>query len=251
MSWHLSTHTKRASVTAFNSGTAGNYDVTVAPAADFEEFWSSVLSSGYDVRFYSADGTALAYNRGTWTYASRAASFRVAALPSSAQNQAVHFFMYWGYSSATDGSTSASSGNLISSSAILYAATPAQVVNAGPQPVGATSPAVTITKSTGDTILLWWDVAALLWLREMRYNGFLSYEEVQYVNDVTVTTGGSAQASMVTESATKVKDGRYVVTQHQAGTTGTSYTVSLDVQTTLGRIFDLRVQLDVTDVSES
>jgi hypothetical protein len=250
VSWHLSTHTKRASVTAFNSGTAGNYDVTVAPAADFEEFWSAVMSSGYDVRFYSADGTALAYNRGTWTYASRAASFRVAALPSSAQNQAVQFFMYWG-ASTSDGSTAASSGNLISSSAILYAATPAQVINAGPQPVGATSPAVTITKSTGDTILLWWDVASLLWLREMRYNGFLAYEEVQYVNDVLVTTGGSTQASMVTESATKVKDGRYVVTQHQAGTTGTSYTISLDVQTSLGRIFDLRVQLDVTDVQES
>lgn len=250
MSWHLSTHTKRASVVAFNSGTAGNYDVTVAPPADFEEFWSAVMSSGYDVRFYSADGTALAYNRGTWTYASRTASFRVAALPSSAQNQAVQFFMYWG-ASVSDGSTAASAGNLISSSAILYAATPAQVVNASPQPVGATSPAVTITKSTGDTILLWWDVAPLLWLREMRYNGFLSYEEVQYVNDVLVTTGGATQASMVTESATKVKDGRYIVTQHQAGTTGTSYTISLDVQTTLGRIFDLRVQLDVTDVQES
>lgn len=251
MSWHDATQTKRASVAVWaGSAAAGTYDVTVAPPADFEEFWASVMSSGYDVRFYSADGTALAYNRSSWTYASRTASFRVTGVVTDATNQIVQIFMYWG-ASTTDGSTSPSVGQGPLTSAFLYAATPAKVVNAGPQPAGATSPAVVLTKATGDTIWIWWDVASLLLQRETRYNGFYSLEEVHRVTDVTITTGGSAQAAMTSESATKIKDGRYIVTQHTAGTTATEYTVSLDFTTTLSRAFDVRVQLNVVDVQEA
>lgn len=250
MSWHDSTQTKRASVAAWSTGTAGTYDATVVPPADWQEFWGSVMSSGYDVRFYSADGTALTYARSSWTYASRTASFRVTGIVTTAADQIVQFFMYWG-ASASDGATSPAVGNGPLTCAILYAATPSTVVNARPQPAGATSPAVTVTKATGDTIWLWWDVASLLLQRETAYNGYLSYEEVFRVTDVTVSTGGAAQSAMTSESATKIKDGRYIVTQHTAGSSGTKYVVSLDFSTTLGRAYDVRVQLTVQDVLEA
>lgn len=250
MSWHDSTQTKRASVAAWSTGTAGTYDATVVPAADMEEFWGSVQSTGYDVRFYSADGTSLPYARSSWTYASRTASFRVTGIVTTAADQIVQFFMYWG-ASASDGATSPAVGNGPLTCAILYAATPGSVINVRPQPAGATSPAVTVTKAVGDTIWLWWDVASILLERDTAYNNFKSLEEIFRVTDVTVSTGGAAQSAMTSESATKIKDGRYIVTQHTAGTSGTEYTVSLDFSTTLGRAFDARVQLNVQDVSEA
>lgn len=70
--------------------------------------FANALSTGYDIRFTSADGsTSLSFERERWNQASQLGEFWV-KLPSISSNSDTKFYIYWGKAGATDAAVASS-----------------------------------------------------------------------------------------------------------------------------------------------
>ena len=104
--WYDDNYLYRAPIVVDGSATAaGTVDATIT-IPETHVFWQTVQTSGFDVRFTTSNGfTLLAYNRRTWTHASKVGVFDIDSITHHTTNTMTVIWVYWGYAAATDGST--------------------------------------------------------------------------------------------------------------------------------------------------
>lgn len=249
MSWYSSSYKYRFPVAVDNlAGAAAGFDISFTIPKDLEEFWSTVLSTGYDIRVCTSDGATLAvFQRQSWTYATRTAVIECQNVSLAAASMC-QIWLYWGYASASDGA-----GSFVAASpktGYLFPAVPrTHIVRAQPERPGDTTPRNKVHKLSAEKVRIWWDFRGLLLTRGLPYNGSRLHEEIDSVILVDVQLATVSQATMIDTSKTRFLDG-WVGTWVQAGTSGTTYTAICRIDTNLGRRLEARVLVYVRDVVE-
>ena len=250
MSWYNSNWQYRLPISVNNLGGASTIDVNVIPTGDVELFWSKVASTGYDVRFTASDGASpLAYNRASWTHATRSASFNVDAVSAASSDATVVIFMYFGYSAASDGSTSVTIASPKTGS-IEVASPGTPRVNLVPFRAGETLAQQKVTKAAAEQIDVWIDCRKALQSRSDAYSNSQRFEEIGYIQ-VAVEEGGTDDAGRYDEALTTISDPGWVKVRVKGGSSGTDYTLIVTVGTSSTRVLEARAVVDVQDIDES
>ena len=250
MSWYHSNWQYRLPVSVNNLGGASTIDVNVIPTGDVELFWSKVAATGNDVRFTASDGgTELAYNRASWGYAARSASFNVDSVTPSSSDATVVIFMYFGYSAASDGSTSVTIASA-KTSAIEVASPGTPRVNLIPFRPGETLAQQKVTKAAAEQIDVWIDCRRALQGRSDAYSNSQRFEEIGHVT-VAVEAGGTDDAGRYDEALTTISDPGWVKVRVKGGSSGTDYTLVVTIGTSQTRVLEARAVVDVQDIDES
>lgn len=208
-------------------------DVTVTIPADDQFFWSTVHSTGNDIRVTSADGrTLLTYQfNPAFNYANRACTLEIedGAPISSATGR--FLWLYWGNSTV-----SAPGGSFVYAAAYTgytvvghpFRSTPYRY-EWSPDRYGATKATPTIQKQASETIVVALRYRGALIKRVKPYAGGLEQEE-PLTFEYAVYDGASAQAAMIDATAIRADD-QYVYLIVKAGTTATEYTLRVTMTT--------------------
>ena len=266
--WYDENYKFRKPITLFSGG-IGTQDFEIDLPSTWDAFWENIQATGYDIRVCDNDGvTLLTFDRDGFVYASKTLQIEIDNyLCVDAYPQVC--WLYWGYAAATDGATPFVPASPESGLACFEAPTPAYTITCALEPGGATQPRNVITKGTGETVFLYWDVTDLLAKREAASEGSLLFEGIQTVPTYKVLLAGVDQTTMRTAVATsdttnplrilEVNGRIYIRTNIIGGTSATDYTLELKFTTMFNKIsssvYDTRTivtraLLKVRDVSE-
>lgn len=246
-SWYSSNYAYRVPIVVDGSATAsGTVDAAVTIPPTLARFWATVQSTGYDVRFTAADGiTTLAYNRASWTYASKIGIFNVDAITHSVTNTMTVIWMYWGYASATDGSTSPTISSALTGYISLLRGPLTPLLGFGPVPVGATAPRVELQQRTTEERRLWFGPLPLA-QRDYLYEGSLALE-----GPASLSTSQEVGYANFTTAALRLVElgGRlFVHAETGAGVSGNNWRLGVRVVTTEGIALESTFQLYFQDL---
>lgn len=239
MAWYSSNYKYRAAVTIDASASAGGAaDVIVLIPDAWDEFWTTIQSTGYDVVFFSDVSGVITHERETWVYASRSARFNLDDFTAIADSVQV-VWLYWGYSAAPDLSSSfVETDDLYGLIELTDPTKAAALVVCAPQQPGATTPLAHFAKTANADIGVWWDVTPLLLQAATPLYGTLLLDELSRVDfggtgasgDTDAYDSTGTKASLILETNTRVRfleDRTYVFTQFEGGTTGSDYSLRL------------------------
>jgi len=226
--WYDENYLYRAPIVVDGSATAaGTVDATIT-IPETHPFWLTVQSTGYDVRFTTNNGyTLLAYNRRTWTYASKVGVFDINAITHHTTNTMTVIWIYWGYAAAADGSTSPSISGALN--AYLYVgamADPQFAIRL--EPVGSTSPTQQVQKTTSEALALSWQFPPMI-KRTIPWEGTLDFEGPR-----TLSSGTSPGLSHLTSQLRLGldRDRLFIRSLFSGGTDGTNDDAYVQVVTT-------------------
>lgn len=241
MAW-LDGWSYRVPVAVVNSGPAATVDVSIPIPGDWDLFWTTIDTSGNELRLCSADGfTVLTYQIAgaspSWSKANRTGRLEIDGL--TADNAAASVILVWLYFGNSGASSAA--GSFVAASAVdgyIHNARPVGWVCVHrPHEPGTTRPVARVQKTVGERIYIWHDLTALLERRRDDAGDSDLWEEVWQVVSL-ITNGSSGQAAMIEQAATRfleIMDGgrrRFFVGMiAKAGTTGTNYTIEPVIDT--------------------
>ena len=250
MTWYDKNWKYRAAIALDNTAGSGPpIDGEVTIPVHWDHFWNTIESNAHSVRFTQSDGTTIcAYNRQTWTYADRSGVFQIDAVQALA-NETVGIYMYWGNASAGDGDGSPTISSA-KTGEIEVGAPTSPIVTLQLDPYGSSNPKPRFQKTVSEVLDVWIDCRPALARRGFSNAGSSRYEEIHCVN-MLVETNGSAQASMIEETKTRIMDPGWVKVRVKAGSTGTSYTVIPRITTSLGRVIEARAIMKVVNTNEA
>lgn len=257
------TFTNRIAV-VFESSGSSTVDVTLSLTDAAVEFWDAIVAAGdtngHRIMFTASDGiTELVWERATWSYANRTVDFNIDAVSLATTTEAAHvIYLYVG----NDGT-----GDLAGSPTIASAITgyivgqiPRDVLTVPAAPPGSSAPTVRIQKTSDESRLVWLDIRPFLATAAEEYHGSRLWEEIAYCIQ-NVLAADVDQTALYDTTKIRVYRGLVRVLL-QAGSSGTTYTLSLRVATATPyepstaaaaptRILDLRALLVVEDIDES
>jgi hypothetical protein len=256
--WYDDSYKYRAAVTVDNSAGSATGDIQFTVPDDWDHFWDTIQTDGDDIRLVGADGqTLLSYDLSAFTYATRTMTIQVDAATLSGVAGMDLIWLYYGNSSATDGTSVVAIAS--AKAAYVELGTPStHRLTAQPERPGTDRPRAYLQKTADEQLYVWWRVDQLLERRGRAYMSSIKYEEL-YSAVVTVSLAGVSQGAMVTgtkQRFVELFDGslwvRFFV---QAGTTANTYTVEGLLRTvipdmTQHRILAPRALLRVKNVSE-
>lgn len=258
MSWYNSSWSYRLPVSIDNSAsTLTTIDVGGAFPVDLYHLWNNSQTDGDDIILTEADGitqisaangncTGWDLNSGgTFNGATFTGGIQIDGWTGATANQINIIWLYYGNNAATN----TRDGTVSLSGAKTYALAKADVRSltpkwgSFPENAGATTPRISIPKTTNETIDVYIDFRAELARRRFPYQTRLLYEEIKSI-DLSCAT-----ASVVDETAVQLVSDSVVKARVTAGSDATDYTPILKVTTTLGRVLDRRFILKVNDAT--
>lgn len=259
MSWYTATpgavtYTKRAPISVDCTAAGGTVDVTVTVPDDWDDFWTTILSNGYDIVVTLADGTTLAtFERASYTYASRALTLEMDNVTLTAGKVCV-LWVYYGYAAETTDRSTIVTPSGAKTGYIELSAPNRLTFEYTPDQWGAARPRSLVVKKSTETI----DIAVRGWPlrgRQAETTSALSLfaEEVKEVN-VAVYSGVTDVTSAYDETKTRViynQGDPVVFVRMAAGTDATDYTIRVTITTTLGQVYEWRGWLAVRDTDEA
>ena len=254
MSWFReagATWRRRASISVDNTaGAGGAIDASGAIPAAFDEFWDEIDATGNELRVVDADGvTKLAYSVASFNKTNRTGTLEIDGYSAPAAGM-LQVFLYWNASWAATGAVVTTIA--AAKSLVIETCGPAtlDLVTAAPLRPGDTRPRRALGKASDETRDVWIDMAAWLPRRRMPFVGRYECDEMDYATYV-LTTGDTAQASMVDATKTRYYGGRFVRVRVAAGTDGTDYTITPTIRTIEGLILTPRTWLKVRNQDEA
>lgn len=235
MSWYDTNYTHRWPMLVDNLvASVAQIDVTMTIPEDLVGFWDSVQSDGDDIRITAADGvTELDFELRTWNYANKSAVVLLDNVTPPAQSCMFVVWVYWGYASAASASVPFVEAS--PRTGYGYSATTGPLLGPAVESPGATRPRSRLAKKAGETVQPWVDLTGLLQRRRVRYNGKPQQEEISYLIP-SVYEDTTLKSAMFTASRLRMVSDGLVRMHATGGTTGTDYTLRLDVGTTEGRV---------------
>jgi len=220
--------TYRVSITIDSTASASAGDVQILIPDTFTAFWDTIDSSGNELRVAAADGvTLLNYKLASFSKANRAGYIQIDDF-TPAEAKVCQVWLYYGMSGAASGA--AVFVYAASKTGYIYLGQPGTATKSIPERPGETQPRDVISKTTSESVWVWFDFGPRLQARITPADGYFQFEEVYSVAyDVQLAT--ASQAGMITATSPKIVHGRFVQVLVGAGTTGTDYTVICTVNT--------------------
>lgn len=252
MSWRSALDTYRQPLSIDNTGGgAGAFDATIPIPADWDHFWTTVQSTGYDLRVTGADGvtvvTKLDINGFNTTNKVGTLEIQDTA-PAAGMLQ---YWLYWGDSTLGTGLTSFVPASAKSGYADLGAPVPGYLFAAQSQErLGDTSPKNVMAKTSDTTVFAWIDFSALMQRRVHVHPAAVGSHEYECLSYVTVAaTGGLTVTTTGTRYEVGAAGAAIVRVQISGGTTATDYILTVTAVTTLGRTLTAKVEVLVRDMN--
>lgn len=241
--------TDRMSVAVDNSGgSAGTIDWTMTIPAFADSFWTDIRSSAQDLRVTAADGcTLLTFEAASFNSTTRTVTLEVDNDTAEA-GAVLQRWVYWGNADVSSVSTTVAPAGTIRTGYLELGRPTYHQVKVRPERPDSTRWQGRIQKSSTEQIWVFFDVREALQYFLDAFGKKHHYEEVVYAT-YEVLAGASAQAAMVDATSTRFLDG-WVRVLVKAGSSGTTYTLSLTIVTTLGRTLNPRCGIVVRNVSE-
>jgi hypothetical protein len=236
-------------------GTAGAIDLTfdLSLLAAFDHFWDNIQADGDDIRMVDPDGyTLLTYDVESFNATTRTGTIEVDNYDAPAEGICA-IYLYYGYSSAADATTT-----VTPSGALTIKHEPAcpgfPLITAAPLEPGSTNPPTEISKTSLETLHVWWDVTAILEVGCYEFNGTQGVENVDYLQFSLEQGGTTASTAFWDETANRfveTPEGRtYLKTIVKSSTDANNYTLAALMGTTLGRVLDFRAIQRTNDPTE-
>lgn len=256
MSWYNSSWNRRASVTVDNSGGSTTpIDIQFTIPADWDEFWTSVLSTGADLRLVAADGVTLVSNVefNSFNSTNRTCTVKVDNWTPPGEGMC-HLWLYWGNSGASSISVSQTltspKGGYIELGAATY-----RQVSVTPEGFKDVRPRAKIQKTSGESVYVFFDFSGILEGRRSVFAERMFYEEISRISSLQVTIAGANQTTMYSSTEGRVIQGRLVRVLVKAGDDGSDYTIALQVTTTNSQggsqVLEARTWLAIRNTDEA
>lgn len=242
----------RVSVMLDGSFSGANRDGEISIPTDWDEFWDNVgdTTNGYDIVIVDPGTNQPAtFQLQSFTFANRDCVIELDGL--AVQYEARHFWLYWGYASATDASTTFTPAGTIQNGYVELGG-PARAdlyVTAGADAVGS-QPPYELVKHSAEDATIWVDFGPLLRTRLRAHNGSKGFETIDYAS-YEVEDAGTPAPSLKNDAGIRILAGRLVGFPITGGTAGTDYTATLAISTTLGRVLNETVLVTVQDLADS
>jgi hypothetical protein len=243
----------RAAVTIATPA-ASPYTATIVIPPDFHHFWTTIDSSGNDLRLVEWDATNKVWKKSNYQLAAspafsktnRIGTIEADGLAVGTTGNPTCLWLYYG---PADGAASSGAGTVTLSSAKsgyieLARPTSGRVFSLAPERLGSTLPSQRFQKNDGETVHIWWDLSAALPERRDVEASHLGLGGVVYADPDVYNDQSATQAAMFTTDSTRFAEyqGRlYVKQEVKAGTSGSDYTVEMkigltDLQVLVGRV---------------
>jgi len=218
----------RVSVTIDCTASASALDVQILIPDTFSAFWDTVDASGNEIRVTAADGvTLLNYKLASFSKTNRTGYIQIDDF-TPAEAKVCQVWLYYGMT----GAASAASVFVYAASrtGYIYLGQPGPATKSIPERPGETQPRDVVSKTSSESVWLWFDFGPRLQSRISPADGYFQFEEVySVVYDVQLAT--ASQAAMITTTSPKIVAGRFVQVLVSAGSTGSDYTVICTVNT--------------------
>jgi|GEM_PF-6580416 len=242
----------RRSLTVDNAADNGVRDVEWTPEDDWDDFWANLedTTNAWDVVIVDPQsGDVLDFHWNGLDVANRAGSVRIdnATIPQSVS----HLYVYWSRPSPPDQTTSFVFAEGATAHAVLDVPAAYDLVVS----VGAARdedvPADVLVKRSAEQVHFWLDLSDALRRRRSAHQGSRGFETVQTVT-MTIQRNGDDENTMFTVGDLRVADeGRMVRVPVVGGTDDEDYVAIITITTTLGRVLQPHVLVQVRDPAEA
>lgn len=240
---------QRASLTVWGPGVGSTSSTAeVEVPGDWEELWGSLPSLASAVVVDPATGEPATYQwRPGSSVDDRIGALQVAWPAPVGGAKALHLWLYWGEEGGAD---------------YTDAVTPSSpmggvVEQAGPAGRDAVVDVAAIAndlprvvKTSASTLDVWLDLGRCLQQRRTPSADRRGLEAIASA-EVAVTSEGSAVTGMCAHDDLALAGGTWVRARVSGGDSGTGYTLAVAVTTSLGRVIEARVAIDVSDPQET
>lgn len=221
--------TYRVSITIDSTASASAADAQILIPDTFTAFWDAIDASGNELRVTAADGvTLLVYQLASFNKTNRTGYIQIDNF-APAEAKVCQVWLYYGL---TPGTASGAGSFVYSASktGYIYLGQPGSATRSIPERPGETQPRDVLSKTSAESVLVWFDFGPRLQARITPADGYFQFEEVySVVYDVQLAT--VSQAAMITATSPKIVAGRFVQLLVGAGTSGSDYTVICTVNT--------------------
>ena len=238
-------------VSALGGGGAGNVDVSIIIPADWDLFWDNVNSNMYDVVPVTAEGALIPFKRSGHggspaSKANRILQLDLDSVNVGSQDATTLVYIYWLYSSASEQATTPTISSAKTGSVFLGVPT-GRVVRVLPNRAVSEAPQTSFSKTTNDSVDVWFSVAGLMMQRRSTYKGRRGFEDIKYVQVRSLASNGSDDAGRYDEVDTRFVPG-WIKVRSKGGSDNTDYTLECLITTTQNQIISLRCLIKVRDL---
>jgi len=254
MAWFDTSWNRRAPAAVDLHAGAGTVDIKVTIPPDMPSFWDHVMSNGNDVRVTDGVGNLLTFQLDSWNYSNKTGIIEIDAWASPNVTAATNIWIYW--DNDNDPASGAGSFTIDPSfkTGYIEIGNPGSgseyVINAKPEPVGATNSRLNLAKTAAEIQHIWWNLLPVLMKRRTAGAGSLLLEEVETAtytvkhSDTTDTT-----AAMGITGSMRTLHPAWVMTPIQGGSSTANYVITLTVTTTAGRTLNFHTTIKVRDIA--
>jgi len=245
MTWYSSNWKRRIPI-AINTSLVSSGSVIFATGIDptFDDFWNNVRSDGFDAVIVDQNGnTPISFERVTWNFSSKQATFRANYGAVKAANVIHQVWLYW--DNPDQSSDLATTGLTSTVNGYIYLGAPFKnVVNLASQSGLSTVPTTIIQKDPDEKIDIWFPISQLLAPRSLPSGEHLDFKLVDYYDFEVLDSSGVAQPSMISLGETRAING-WVKCRIIQGRVDTDYVVRCIVQNTDLELFVMSSLLQV------
>jgi hypothetical protein len=221
-----------------SSHASGTFQFVFTVPVFWDDFWTNVLSNGFDVVIVNQFGEAYTFERlATWHKANRVGVFRANYGTSKVANGIHTLFVYWDNEDETSDRSSSVVAASPSFNANVYLGAPfGNIVNAGTRSGLSTVPASVFQKDPDENIYIWYPVSQLLTPLQLPSNDHLDFAFFEYFEVEILNSSGTHQSAMNSLNELRIVNG-WAAVRVTAGSNNTDYVVRLVVVDTLGQKF--------------
>jgi hypothetical protein len=230
-------------------------DISAAIPPDWPSFWDHVDSAGNEIRITDGAGVLLTHQIDSWNYAAKTGTIEIDNYDSPNVAAAIIIWIYWD----NDSNPASGAGSFTISTSpaprtgTIEIGNPGSgseyVINARPEPSGATNSRNILAKTASEIQHIWWNLFPILMKRRTAGAGSLLLEEMETATyTVTHSDGTNTSAAMGITGSMRSLHPAWVLTPVQAGTDTANYVVALTVTTTAGRTLNFHTTIKVRDI---
>jgi hypothetical protein len=238
------------SVPVFTVGGGGatNVDIQLQIPPDWDLFWGAIRSDFFDIEVYTANGeSSINYQRQSGaSYSGRNLTLEIEQAAIDDQSSTSMFWLYFG---DPDQATDPTTAFTVSSpkTGYVWIGRPVNVVKNVIAQAGRSVPEVTFTKEVAAAFDIWFDLRPLFAAYIDPYNNRLSFETIKRVEPKSLDSSGTDS------DARYAQDDMYFIAGYaniriKGGSSGTDYSVGLNIHTTNNQVFTVRALLKVQNL---
>jgi len=222
---------------------SGNEDIKLEISPNFDIFWSSIRSDGFDVVLVTNTGQKANFKRQIFNYSLKQLTIEGQNIPITKGTMSTAFLYFDFPDQVVDESVAFSTTSPVDS--YVYEGQPSGFLVAQRQTATITeSPIVIFQKDPIEEISVWFSLGGLLQKRKTKSRDSLIFDELSHLEVESIDSSGTNDTGRFKIDESRFIDG-FVLIKAIAGVDGESYALRVKITTILGYVFVLQCQIKV------